>query len=453
MTNGIITTSEPRATVLIGRFRAEFGRAPTALVRAPGRVNLLGEHTDYNGLPVLPMAIDRNVLIAAAPSDDRIVRLRNVDAAFRAREYEITADIPPYPDSDWGNYHKAAVQGLRHYSHGNLRHGGHFLVDGNIPAGAGLSSSSALVVASALTTLAVNEIDVPFADLAERLPHAERYVGTLSGGMDQAISLLAIAGQALRIDFFPLRTRAVPLVPGYQFVVCHSLVKAEKSGRAKQAYNRRVVECRLGTRVCEVALAGALPRALSTLGDLVGLFPGRALPEFLPAIEARLPPRPLSLAELAGIIGMSPTQLREACGASADLGDEFAVLSRLRHVFTEAARVDRAEHVLATGDATGFGMLMDASHASCRDDYEISCPEVEALVAAAKECGALGARVTGAGFGGCIVALVESDAVAGFLDLIDRRFYRARLGSNHGAAAHRFVFRACAGAQVEHFAG
>jgi galactokinase len=439
--------AEPRARAVIDRFRTEFGRPPAVLVCAPGRVNLLGEHTDYNGLPVLPMAIDRNVLIAAAPVEGFVIRLCNTDASFGARQYELADAIPPYPEGDWGNYHKAAVLGVRHSADGELRHGGDFLIDGNIPAGAGLSSSSALVVASALAVLAVNDLAIPFDALAERLPHAERYVGTLSGGMDQAISLLAVAGQALRIDFFPLRTRAVPLVPGYHFVVCHSLVTAEKSGRAKQAYNRRVVECRLGARVCEVALAGTLPRALATLGDLVKLFPGRALPEFLPALEARLPPRPLGLAELASLIGMSPAQLRGAAGVSADLGDAFAVLARLRHVFTEAARVDRAEQVLASGDAVGFGALMDASHASCRDEYDISCPEVEALVAAAKECGALGARVTGAGFGGCIVALVAAEAVPGFLDLLDRQFYRPRVG--HHTAAHRFVFHPCAGAQVQ----
>ena len=109
--------------------------------------------------------------------------------------------------------------------------------------------------------------------------------------------------------------------------------------------------------------------------------------------------------------------------------------------------------LLHAGDAVGFGALMDASHTSCRDDYDISCPEVEELVATAKESGALSARVTGAGFGGCIVALVEADAVAGFLELVDRRFYRARLGSHDRAAAHRFVFQPCAGASVKRLDG
>jgi len=450
MTSSTSPTSDTgRLANAVARFHEVFGRPPTCLVRAPGRVNLLGEHTDYNGLPVLPMAIDQNVLIAAAPRQDDTVRLHNLNGAFGPRSYELGDDLQPFEAGDWGNYHKAAAHGLLHTRRGELRHGGDFLVDGNIPAGAGLSSSSALVVASALALLTLNEIELPFPELAEVLPQAERYVGTMSGGMDQAISLLAVARHALRIDFFPLHVRAVPLPPDYRVVVCHSLVTAEKSGRARLSYNLRVAECRLAARVCEVALAPALPRALTMLGDLTRLFPGRPLLEFLPAIEAHLPRRPLSLAEVARIVGSSPTQLREDCDISPELGDRFAVLSRVRHVLTEAERVDRAERLLAEGDAGGFGALMDASHASCRDDYEISCLEIEALVAAAKESGAIGARVTGAGFGGCIVALVEASRVPGFLELVDRRFYRQRLGDGHSAVAHRFAFQPCAGAAVQ----
>ncbi|MBI4515469.1 MAG: galactokinase [Deltaproteobacteria bacterium] len=441
-----VEPDDARVAAMLARFAAVFGRPATALVRAPGRVNLLGEHTDYNGLPVLPMAIDHSVLVAAAPADDATIRLHNLDPAYSPRQYELADSLRPFEGGDWGNYHKAAVQGLRRSARGALRRGGDFLLEGNIPAGAGLSSSSAVVVASALAVLAVNEITMPFPELAELLPQAERYVGTLSGGMDQAISLLAVAGHALRIDFFPLRVRPVRLPPGYRFVVCHSLVSAEKSGGARRAYNLRVVECRLGARVCEVALRPALPRALNTLGDLARLFPSRSLPEFLPALEAYLPRRQLTLSEVAHIIGSSPEQLREDCRITADLGDQFAVLARLRHVLSEADRVERAEPLLAAADAAGFGALMDASHASCRDDYEISCPAVEELVAVAKESGALGARVTGAGFGGCVVALVEAEAAGGFLELVDRRFYRPRLGHKHRPAAQRFVYHACPGA-------
>jgi len=434
-----------RVDRVVDRFRRRIGRRPTILVRAPGRVNLLGEHTDYNGLPVLPMAIDRSVLIAAAPRADHSVRLANVEARFPTRQFTLAPMIPPYAPGDWGNYAKAAAQGLLHDFAAHLRKGFDGVADGNIPAGAGLSSSSALVVANALALLAANDVEPDFHALAELLPGAERYVGTLSGGMDQATSLLAQAGHALRIDFFPLRVRTVPLPTGYSIVVCHSLVAAEKSGAAKQAYNQRVVECRLACRILGQVLAAEVPAGLRTLGDLVTRFPRRTLLEFIPMLATLVPDPPLALEDIATLLATTPDQLRPACGGTAG---PFAVLRRARHVLSEAMRVDAAEHALQAGDAVTFGALMNASHASCRDDYDISCPELEDLVAIARNVGTVGTRLTGAGFGGCTVNLVDANAVDGFLAEVDRRFYARRLGVATAPTAHRFVFAPHAGASV-----
>jgi galactokinase len=397
---------------------------------------------------VLPMAIDRNILIAGAPRADRVVMLQNIETQFGARQYELNEDVPPFAAGDWGNYSKAAAQGLMRYCGGQLPYGAELLVDGNIPSGAGLSSSSALVVGNALALLAANEVDVPYVTLAELLPVAERYVGTLSGGMDQATSLLAQPDHALRIDFFPLRVRAVPLPRGYSIVVCHSLVRAEKSGPAQGGYNLRVIECRLACRVLERALGSGLPRPLRTLGDLATLFPGRLLVEFLSLVNAQVPDCPLSLAQIAAVIGTAPARLRGECHITADLGDRFALWRRLRHVLCEADRVNQAERALRAGDAGAFGRLMDASHGSCRDDYEISCAEIEELVRIAKEAGAAGARLTGAGFGGCTVNLVADAEVQTFLARVDRSFYRPRLGRARDAHECRFLFKPQAGAEV-----
>lgn len=439
--------SEPRAARLAEQFTRRYGRTATFIVRAPGRVNLLGEHTDYNGLPVLPMAIDRNILIAGAARADRVVRLANTAERFGARAYELNQEIPPFVSGDWGNYSKAAAQGLLRY-HGGELYGAELLVDGNIPSGAGLSSSSALVVANALALLAANAVEIPYVTLAELLPVAERYVGTLSGGMDQATSLLARPGHALRIDFAPVRVRPVPLPAGYSIVVCHSLVQAEKSGAAKRGYNLRVIECRLACRVLECALGTGVPHPLQMLGDLVRLFSGRALVEFISPVAARVPDRPLSLAEVAAIIGTPPERLRAECRVPPDLGDSFVLLRRLRHVLSEADRVNRAEEALRAGDAAALGCLMDGSHCSCRDDYEISCPELEALVQIAKEAGAIGARLTGAGFGGCTVNLVADGDVKVFLRRVDQSFYRVRLAGAKSAGDYRFIFKPQAGAEV-----
>lgn len=430
------------------RFQSAFGRRPTFVVRAPGRVNLLGEHTDYNMLPVLPMAIERCVFVAGAPRQDRLVHLRNA-ASFPDRSFELEDAIPKFADSDWGNYAKAAAQGLGSYYGHPLRRGADLLVDGDIPGGAGLSSSSALVVACALALLAANDEEVPFEILAEILPRAERYVGTLSGGMDQTVSLLAQEGHALRIDFAPLRCRPVPLPSGHAIVVCHSLVRAEKSGAAKEAYNQRVLECRLACRAFDKALEGRLDAPLEALGDLAVRFPAVPLSTFVTELATVLPDADLDLGQLSSFTGVSQTDLRRLCEIPEEKVGPFSILARARHVLTEAERVDRAEAALRAGDTTSFGELMDASHRSCRDDYEISCPELEALVAIAKDAGALGARLTGAGFGGCTVNLVAADQLDNFRREIDRRYYRPRLPHSQSADEFRFVFTPQLGAETE----
>lgn len=412
--------ASPRGAALLARFAAAYGRPAVLLARAPGRVNLIGEHTDYNGLPVLPLAIDRSVLVAGAPRGDRVVRAASVAARFAPRQYEIAVRIAPGPAGDWGNYHRAAAQGLVDWLGAEALCGGDFLIDGDVPPGAGLSSSSALVVGSLLALLAAANRGIAPDCLAELAAEAERYVGTQSGGMDQAVCLLAQAGHALRIDFDPLRTRPVRMPAGAALVVCHSLVDAEKSGAARAAYNRRVAECRLGCRLLERQVGTALP----TLGAWPAAS-GRPLADAAAALAELLPDEPLSLAAIAAGGGVDIGVLQAAVGED-DSGAGYAVVRRARHVCGEAARVDAAEAALAAGDLAGLGALMAASHASCRDDYEISAPALEELVGAATAAGAIGARLTGAGFGGCTINLVAAERVEPFIAEMERRFYAAR---------------------------
>ncbi len=187
---------------------------------------------------------------------------------------------------------------------------------------------------------------------------------------------------------------------------------------------------------------------MRTLGDLVTRFPQQTLLDFVPVLATGIPDQPLALVDIAPLVGTDPEQLRADCGAASE---PFVVLRRARHVLSEATRVDAAERALRAGDAATFGALMNASHASCRDDYDISCPALEDLVAIARDAGAVGARLTGAGFGGCTVNLVGTDAVDGFLAEVDRRFYVPRLGAA-SPAAHRFIFEPQSGAVVQHLA-
>lgn len=434
-----------RIDALCARFFQCYGRRPEVVVSAPGRVNLVGEHTDYNGLPVLPIAIDRNILVAGAEAEDRQIRLRNLDSRFHSYAYDLS-DLSAPTKGGWERYHMAAARGVMSLLGTENVRGGDFLFAGTIPSGSGLSSSSALVVASALGLLAVNDREEPALHLAELMAVAERFVGTQSGGMDQAVCLLAEAGHALRIDFDPLRSRPARIPAGCSFVVCHCTVTAEKSGAAQAAYNHRVLECTLACRALEHALADVLPRSVRHFGDLVALLPERSPAELVEVLGNLLPPRPLSEQEVSAAVGGSIEKLFAGSESASDPRRRYALLQRATHVLTEADRVESAEAALLAGDWAGLGALMDASHASCRDDYEVSCVELEELVAAAKQAGALGARLTGAGFGGCTVNLVRTADVPLFCTMLERTFYQGR-GIN-SAAGHCFEVMPSAGARV-----
>jgi galactokinase len=371
---------------LANRFATQFGPpGPAYLISAPGRVNLIGEHIDYAGLPVLPMAVQRQVRVLVRPRADRTVRVANRDPAFPQRTFTIAGSIDPFPVGDWGNYIKAAVQ------HVEQRHGpiGGFdaLVDSALPVAAGLSSSSALVIATALAALAESRRDVPTLDLAEGLAVAEQYVGTHGGGMDQAISLGARKGAAAKIEFAPLRVTYVPVPGEWRFVVASSLVAAEKSGAVQAAYNSR-------RRDVETALA------------------------LLVSDAARWP----DITSYQEVVALPPAEIDAAISAIADA----TLRRRFRHVVREGVRVLQAEQAMQRSDMDVFGRLMCASHASLRDDFEVSRAELNVMVDIALEAGAVGARLTGAGFGGCIVALSDRGTADDVVSALRERYYGSR---------------------------
>lgn len=368
-------------------FEARYGAPRGAhLACAPGRVNLIGDHIDYNGLSVLPMAIQRHVSILYRERPDANVRIANTEARYPEREFALGKAITPYTAGDWGNYAKAAGQALGERF--ELRRGLDAVIHSDIPVAAGLSSSSALVVTCALALLHANQIEIERLRLAELLADGERYVGTRGGGMDQAICLAARRHSASRIDFQPLRLTAHPIPPDWRFIVAFSLVRAEKSDSARETYNRR-------TRECQEALAGVI-EALK-LGPRVDSYRG--------IISERRPAQLIRIAE----------------GALAPL-----LFHRFRHVISEADRVRRSERALASYELQTFGKTMNESHASLRDDFEVSRPELDELVELARQAGAAGARLTGAGLGGCVVALCSERKAEKVLRALTDRYYAAR---------------------------
>ena len=355
---------------------------------APGRVNLIGEHTDYNGLPVFPIAIDRDVRIDFTVADDPVVRLDSPLARFDPFAFQLKRPIEAARQGHWSNYVRAAARGL--LEHGvELRRGIVGTVTGDVPIASGLSSSSALVVASALALLKANGATLPRLELAALMARAERFAGLEGGGMDQAACLHGVAGHALRIDFEPLRVTPVATPEGWRWVVASSLVRAEKSGGAREAYNERARQCREAMAGLEDWATDGVPayRDLTAADDLDRV-------------------------------------LRRARRTLAPV-----LFRRFRHVVTEGRRVAQAEVAMRDGDVRRFGHLMMRSHESLRDDYEVSTVELDAIVEVALDAGAAGARLTGAGFGGCAVALCDDTTVGPVMEALAARFYEPRFGA------------------------
>ncbi|MDO8432508.1 MAG: galactokinase [Candidatus Binatus sp.] len=400
--------------------------------RAPGRVNLIGEHTDYSGLPVLPIAIDRSTIVVAAANSDREIALSNLDPAWPSRRFPISKNIEPYPTGDWANYVKAAVQGvIDHFAtrgHAVDRMlGATMLVDGRVPPAAGLSSSAALTVSAAMAFMAINNLQLDGIDAATMVARSEWYVGTRAGGMDQAASILGRRDHATFIEFEPLRVYPVPIPADAAIIVADSRQIADKSGTVRAEYNRRVVECAIAARILGRALKLDNVRIL---GDVIRNFERWNSRDLLRVLESNAPARlGADLNEAAAILDESRSALEnDVLGVGAnrialDSNRPLEILRRTRHVLSETERVMLAVEALKSGRLREMGDLMNESHRSLAEDFECSTAQLDRLVECARRGGALGARLTGAGFGGSIVALCESSTAARVVDRLRQEYY------------------------------
>jgi galactokinase len=420
--------------------------------RAPGRVNLIGEHTDYSGLPVLPVAINRSTIVVAATSTTGQIELANADPIWPPRRFTIERQIPPYETGDWANYVKAAIQGVidRFSERGRWR-GASMVIDSTVPPAAGLSSSAALTVSTAIAYMAINELELDPLETATMVARSERYVGTQGGAMDQSVSILGRRDHALFIEFDPIRARAVQMPPNVTLVVADSREVADKSGTVRGEYNRRVVECGLAARILGRVLK---LDGMKILGDVVRAIPKWTAANLVEQLAASSPAQlGADLKEAANILGVSQSALdAELLGHGSsrialDSSRPLEILKRARHVLNETERVIAAANVLGAGRLDEMGTLMNASHQSLADDFECSTPRLDAIVECARRGGALGARLTGAGFGGSIVALCDTASAGQVIESIDRGYY-AKLGSGAPAESSRSVLRASAGASV-----
>ncbi len=356
----------------------------------PGRVNLIGEHIDYHLLPVLPMAIDREVAIAYRTNGFRNVR---AISAFGERRIEVAlGSQTPGAAGEWGNYVRAAVEAV--CKHWEIDRGLDAAIASDLPVAAGLSSSSALMTALVIALLRVNLIEPTIAELMEILPEAEYFVGTRGGGMDHAAVIASRADCALHIRFAPLELSAVPIPSTWRFLVAHSLSSAEKSGALREKYNR----------LKEAGLRELARR---------NLFSFRSVPG-----------------------GESPS-------ASGDASDRLV----FEHVVEESARVDLAIAALLQDDLQSFGRVLLESHVSLRDKLRISTPAIDSLVKIAMESGAAGARLTGAGFGGCVIVICDAESAEGVRSRMQDRYYANQAGFD--AWQHLFFAEPSPGALIE----
>ena len=393
-------------------------------------------------------------MVALRRTSAPTLRIANVQAS----KYPlVTFSADPAQEVDrakhsWANYFLCGYKGVFDYlgARGQAPPGGpggglEIMVDGRVPTGSGLSSSSALVCASALAVMASRGLSFPKADVAELACVCERYCGTQSGGMDQAISIMGQRGLAKVVHFNPVRTDDVALPSGGVFVIANSLTVSNKAETAHTRYNLRVVECRLAAAMLALAL-GATPEAalaIRTLREVEPLLPraeGSVSDAALAAVNAHLHEGAYTTSELEERLGVTLAFMFADNAASLAVllhagRAGFKLRDRAAHVYAEAARVSAFAKACASGAPLAtLGALMDASHASCRDQYECSCAELEELVALAKARGALGARLTGAGWGGCAVMLVrEADAKA-FLADLSRMFFDKRVATGLLAA-------------------
>ena len=370
-----------RFEAITDAFRHRFGRPPAGLAEAPGRVNLIGEHTDYNQGFVLPVAIDRTIAVAFAPREDGRVRAHSLD--FDQEDEFALADIHRLESDSWANYLRGVALVLQQAGHRLT--GLNLVVQGEVPVGAGLSSSAALEVATLGAFATAADLALDDRDKALLAQRAENeFVGVACGVMDQMAAVFGRADHALRIDCRSLETQAVPLnldAHGLRIVVANTGVRRALTA---SAYNQRRQECSRAVELLFVLLRGRRPRSLRdiTLRDL--------------SINGRF------------------------------LSEEL--LRRARHVVSENARVLATVDALQRGDLAEVGRLFYASHESLAHDYEVSSPELDLMVELACSLeGVVGARMTGAGFGGCTVNLVRADAVDDFRQEVIET-YRARTG-------------------------
>lgn len=459
----------PRWNSLLSVFKKSFAHKPDFVARSPGRVNIIGEHIDYSLYDVLPMAVTADALVAvksrSTSGGKARIKIVNTDQyRFPSREFEVSAANGVEIDAskhEWTNYFKAGLRGALQFlanenGAGWAPVGMDIVMDGNVPPGGGMSSSAALVCASALSVMLANGHDVSKQDLLDLAVVSERAVGVFSGGMDQAASIFSKRDYLLDCAFFPsFSAEYVPVPrsdPELVFLVAQSFVAADKHVTAPKNYNLRVVECTLAAVVLAHILGVPLKPDSSPLGfglrnlqeevlrkqNQLFQASDEQLTTMTSIVEAQLDKKDgYTRSDLADLLGISIEHLEAKYLSTFPVeADRFQLRKRALHVFSEAKRVLHFKAILSRGyqsddgcndqQLRSLGDLMNDTQQSCAELYECSSPELDEICAIARRAGTYGSRLTGAGWGGCTVHLLPQTKVEAVTKALKEDYYSKR---------------------------
>ncbi|KAI1320907.1 galactokinase [Mortierella claussenii] len=495
-----IASARARWADVASQFQQRYGRVPDFIARSPGRVNLIGEHIDYAGFGVLPMAIEDDCLIAVAVDHTHsTVRLANLNPKYPPLEFAPKSRQDGYvtinPENHiWSNYFAAGYRGVLEELHIEQPKGMLCLMSGTVPTGAGLSSSSAVVCCAVNATVKAQESLLqkslmPSAhELAIISIRSERYVGTMGGGMDQACSILSKPKSALFIEFHPV-LKVTPVqfpttLPPIAFVIANTLVTSDKAVTAPVCYNLRVVETRGAARILALALGIPIPssgklhlkQVLDAHFDKIGYSSeGKTdaeadiekLTEMTQVVERIFGTDEIksgvSFAKMCELAGLSEQEFTRLYIQQHIRGDTFHLYRRAKHVFSEEKRVvqfrDICEKSLQQSDLAAetlfsqLGDLMNASQESCHTLFDCSCEELEELTQLARRSGAYGSRLTGAGWGGATVSLVAEEKVPEFIEALKSGFYAKHHPDLTGSQLDKAVFATAPSSGAATFVG
>ncbi|XP_047985327.1 N-acetylgalactosamine kinase [Leguminivora glycinivorella] len=457
-----ITPSDERINRLSRLYEDEFGKKPSFYVRVPGRVNIIGEHIDYCGFPVLPMALEQDILVAASLIQEPAIYLRNANSKYKSFNTKITTyeEIEITPDGDgkpfWYNYVLCGIKGALEYLENKMENGLQLYIDGNIPPASGLSSSSALVSAACLSFLYAQNVSMSKTEIASLCAKSERYIGTQGGGMDQAIAFLAEKYCAQYITFQPLQATSVILPEEAVFVVAHSLAEANKA--ATNDYNRRVIECRLAAQILLTLSGIPTDKKIITLSETRNKI-GKTLKEMIQLVLTYLPKDIYRKNEVCSILSVDEKELENLyLTANTKHMTEFKLKQRALHVYEEALRVEEFRNICSqsgnskvngtnghtiNGESQNetlstLGKLMLQSHESLKNLYECSHTNLDLIVEISQKLG-IHSRLTGAGWGGCAVALCPKNLLENYIETLKEEFYDKHCNIDK-VDAHMYVF-------------